>query len=377
MEIVFDNSEGRFPTGKEETTVRRTVSLKRDEFQLDGKIVPKSDIDNLLQAAGFSKSNPYYIVPQGRITALCNAQDSQRLNLLKEVAGTKVYEEHRAESAKILEETRLKREKISELLGFIEERLKELETEKSELSEFELIDKKRRAMEMTIFQRELKEINSTLEELLTPDDGEAETQELVNRIQTIEEQLMINNSTLSNLNEQSQAIKEETIEHKQDRIEAGYAVQNNKSINKNITKLESDLRGLERKIIEKEDLIGDLFPKKNKIDQQVTDVQNELSKLKTQQDSLKAKQQRTGQFKNASERDKYLRAQVEGLSEQLDQKDQQVMTLEEELKGTELREGDLQEELHALNKQRIADANEHHNHSVKRNGLLEQQRYFL
>lgn len=60
---------------------------------------------NLLQSAGFSKSNPYYIVPQGRITALTNARDQERLQLLKEVAGTRVYEEHREESLKIMQET--------------------------------------------------------------------------------------------------------------------------------------------------------------------------------------------------------------------------------------------------------------------------------
>lgn len=41
----------------------------------------------LFESAGFSKSNPYYIVPQGRVTSLCNAKDAERLKLLKEVAG--------------------------------------------------------------------------------------------------------------------------------------------------------------------------------------------------------------------------------------------------------------------------------------------------
>lgn len=86
-------------------TIRRTVGLKKDEWSIDKKAVTKSDVMNFLQAAGFSKSNPYYIVPQGRITALTNAKDSERLQLLKEVAGTRVYEEHRAESVKIMQET--------------------------------------------------------------------------------------------------------------------------------------------------------------------------------------------------------------------------------------------------------------------------------
>lgn len=60
---------------------------------------------SLLESAGFSRANPYYIVPQGRITSLCNAKDHERLQLLKEVAGTRVYEQRRQESLKIMTET--------------------------------------------------------------------------------------------------------------------------------------------------------------------------------------------------------------------------------------------------------------------------------
>ncbi|GFH23714.1 SMC hinge domain-containing protein, partial [Haematococcus lacustris] len=45
VEIVFDNSDGRFPI----------VRLKG-----------KSEVTNLLESAGFSRSNPYYIVQQGK-----------------------------------------------------------------------------------------------------------------------------------------------------------------------------------------------------------------------------------------------------------------------------------------------------------------------
>lgn len=68
VEIIFDNSDGRFPTGKEEVVLRRTIGLKKDEYSLDKKSVQKADVMNLLESAGFSKSNPYYIVPQGRVS---------------------------------------------------------------------------------------------------------------------------------------------------------------------------------------------------------------------------------------------------------------------------------------------------------------------
>ena len=67
MEIVFDNSDNRFPTGREELILRRTIGLKKDKYSLDKKSASKADVMNLLESAGFSKSNPYYIVPQGRV----------------------------------------------------------------------------------------------------------------------------------------------------------------------------------------------------------------------------------------------------------------------------------------------------------------------
>ncbi|KDR77452.1 hypothetical protein GALMADRAFT_65818 [Galerina marginata CBS 339.88] len=105
VEIVFDNSDNRFPTGHDEVILRRTIGLKKDEYSPDKKRASKTDVMNLLDSAGFSKSNPYYIVPQGRITALTNAKDHERLALLKEVAGTKVYEQRRTESLRIMAPT--------------------------------------------------------------------------------------------------------------------------------------------------------------------------------------------------------------------------------------------------------------------------------
>jgi structural maintenance of chromosome 3 (chondroitin sulfate proteoglycan 6) len=40
-----------------------------------------------------------------QVTALTNAKDADRLQLLKEVAGTKVYEQRRAESTRLIAES--------------------------------------------------------------------------------------------------------------------------------------------------------------------------------------------------------------------------------------------------------------------------------
>lgn len=85
---------------------------KKDEFFLNRKRVQKSEVMSLLESAGFSKSNPYYIVQQGKVANLCVMKDKDRLDLLKGVAGTTVYEERRAESMKIIQDTAHKKEKV-------------------------------------------------------------------------------------------------------------------------------------------------------------------------------------------------------------------------------------------------------------------------
>lgn len=39
-----------------------------------------------MESAGFSRSNPYYIVKQGKITELATSADSHRLKLIREVS---------------------------------------------------------------------------------------------------------------------------------------------------------------------------------------------------------------------------------------------------------------------------------------------------
>lgn len=47
----------------------------------------KAEVINLLETAGFSRANPYYVVQQGRITAMAAMRDAERLELLKEIGG--------------------------------------------------------------------------------------------------------------------------------------------------------------------------------------------------------------------------------------------------------------------------------------------------
>lgn len=87
VEIVFDNSDNRFPTGRDEVVLRRTIGVKKDEYSLDKKSASKADVMNLLESAGFSKSNPYYIVPQGRVRTFSKPYPCHSLGRVKDGTG--------------------------------------------------------------------------------------------------------------------------------------------------------------------------------------------------------------------------------------------------------------------------------------------------
>ncbi|KAL0774360.1 hypothetical protein Bca101_039511 [Brassica carinata] len=154
VEIVFDNSDNRIPVDKEEIRLRRTIGLKKDEYFLDGKHITKNEVMNLLESAGFSRSNPYYVVQQGKIASLTLMKDPERLDLLKEIGGTRVYEERR----------RNKRKQIIQVVQYLDERLRELDEEKEELRKYQQLDKQRKSLEYTIYDKELHETREKLEQ---------------------------------------------------------------------------------------------------------------------------------------------------------------------------------------------------------------------
>lgn len=147
----------------------RLLTRRRDALSLLSRVgllcpsrhdVSQKEVMELLESAGFSRSNPYYIVPQGQVLKLYQKTDAERLELLKEVAGTRVYEKRREESLRILQKTRANREKIDEITDYIAQRMQELEAEKQELKEYQELDALKRALQYTLYKREADEARS-------------------------------------------------------------------------------------------------------------------------------------------------------------------------------------------------------------------------
>ena len=326
VEIVFDNSDERFPTGNKEVVIRRTIGRKKDEYSLDRKNAPKSDVMNLLESAGFSRSNPYYIVPQGRVTELTNMPDSRRLTLLKEVAGTQVYEQRRADSLKIMEETESKREKIDELLKYIEERLEELEEEKEELRGYQEKDKERRCLEYTIYQREQDEIYYALDQIekskyTGAEESErimGEFQEREKGIRALEEGITSTKQKLSLARVDKRQLEDERKEHVRERAQVELDLKTLEADQAHLKdarqRYKRELESLTQQIQEKQGELEEITPSYNAKKEEELGMRQRLDEAEATRQRLYAKQGRNTQFRSKKERDDWLKKEIKEIS---------------------------------------------------------------
>uniref|UniRef100_A0A6B2ELJ6 Structural maintenance of chromosomes protein n=1 Tax=Phlebotomus kandelakii TaxID=1109342 RepID=A0A6B2ELJ6_9DIPT len=357
VEIIFDNSDNRVPIDKEEICLRRVIGAKKDQYFLNKKVVPRTEVVNLLESAGFSNSNPYYIVKQGKINEMATAADAQRLKLLREVAGTRVYDERKEESMNILKETEGKVEKITEFLITIEDRLKTLEEEKEELKEYQKWDKARRTLEYIIHETELKETKKQLEDLehqrRTSGDKQKqllqEVQKAQDKIKGIQKVLKDAKKEVTKAKEdrsvltaeQQQLLKEKakldlTIGDLTDEVQGD---------NKSKERAELELERLKVTISEKEKELEDVRPRYEAMRRKEEEYSRELALKEQKRKELYAKQGRGSQFSSRDERDKWIQNELKSLNKQIKDKIAHQNKLTEDLKRDATKQKELEKKI--------------------------------
>ncbi|KAK5946694.1 Structural maintenance of chromosomes protein 3 [Knufia obscura] len=323
VEITFDNSDGRLPTGNDELILRRTIGLKKDEYSLDRKNATRSDVMNLLENAGFSRSNPYYIVPQGRITRITNMKDTERLELLKSVAGTQAFTSKKDESQKIMNETNNKITAIDSTFEQINERLKELEDEQEELRNFQEQDAEKRATEYILEQRDLEETNKGLQQLeerrsnrIENADGNRQAYiEGEDNIARINQQLEELRQNMNAARLEKKQLEDERRERARAKAQADLDVRNlsagRSAAQRSKQQHDENLQQVQSQIAEIEaELNNDVLPKYQQASQKAQATKTRLDNAETKQQRLYAKQGRSARFRTKQERDQWLNDQI-------------------------------------------------------------------
>lgn len=342
VEVIFDNSDNRIPIEKDEVVLRRVIGSKKDQYFLDKKMVTKGDVMNLLESAGFSRSNPYYIVKQGKINQMATAPDSQRLKLLREVAGTKVYDERKEESKEILRETEGKREKINDLLKYIEERLMTLENEKEELKEYQKWDKMRRSLEYTIHDHELRDTKKKLDELQDKrDNSGAQTQKYRDlqqaandKVKSIQKDLKDLKTRTQTVHEEKDMLQTENQESTKDKAKLELTIKDMQEDlegdAKTKKKLEEELRKCNEKIAKTQKSLENITPQYESRRDSEEKCTQELAAAEQRRKELYAKQGRGNQFTSRDDRDSWIKNELKSLNKAIKDKEEQIRKLTED-----------------------------------------------
>jgi structural maintenance of chromosome 3 (chondroitin sulfate proteoglycan 6) len=332
VEVCFDNTEDRFQTGKPEFFLRRTIGVKKDEYSVNRKNATRAEVQQILESAGFSRSNPYYIVPQGRVTALTLMTDSQRLVLLKEISGSNVYETRRADSLKLLTDTDNKCSNTDNLVATINERLDELEGEKEELEAWSKNDKERRSLMYTMKSRDEAELEAQIDNIATlasqrrdnKENDEATFVQNESDIAQIESDINKRRGDLDVSQEDRVQFendrKSATLEKARIELELKTLQDGQSSAQQARRSRDQQIKALQKAINSREAELERLLPQYNGKQEEEKAIETQLVEAEGQRKRLEEKQGRTAFYKNKRQRDDALRAEIDETNRDLSRK---------------------------------------------------------
>ena len=357
VEVIFDNSDMRFPMEKETVSIRRSIGMKKDDYFLNSRHMTRQEISSLLESAGLSRSNPYYAVQQGRISQLIKMRDSERLELLKEIAGTRTYDERRRESARIMKETDSRRAAIADIIEYLERRLAELEEEKAELRQYQQLDVKRRMLEFTVYDKEQQHALQRLQELeeeklSSQGQGEGQYDDYVKVRQRREED--------------EQKLQEMEARLKRVNADKKAAQQRRKDVLSLEKERELQVRDAEERVRQEEERRGDMSRTAERLRKEIEAKRAEMAagqrdyeqkkaeeeaakgearRARQRLDDLNAKQGRSSQFTSKRERDAFLQTQKRELQRSVRDEEKRLEEVTDEVTQQEEKIAKLQTEL--------------------------------
>ncbi|KAK6606289.1 Chromosome segregation protein sudA [Botrytis cinerea] len=375
VEIIFDNSDGRFPTGKNELYLRRTIGLKRTNILWTRKMPRK------LMFLIFWKP-PVFL---GRIhITLCprtcyssyQYERWREIKLIERSGWNQVYEQRRTESLKIMTDTNNKRAKIDELLEYIKERLAELEEEKEELRGYQEKDKDRRCLQYAFFHQEQVAIAEKLEEIDEFRQGGGDGDENRDAFMEGEKAIAQLDTQIKQLTRQMELLRVDRRQLEEDRRDTAKArakieldvktlTANQSSTEQSRVRHQQELNSVKEEIASKEAELAQLLPDFTSRKASEAEVKRNLDEAEAGRNRLYAKQARSNQFRTKAERDQFLRKEIEELNSTIGSQkanridgDEEVNNVQSEIRNLETEISGLQERLDGWSGNRIALAEE-------------------
>ena len=261
VELVIDNKSHRFPIEKDQISIMKLFDTKegKEEIVINQKRLLKSDVQNLLEGAGFMKTNPYYIIQQGKINQILNCTDEEYFDIFCDAMGTKIYEEKKAESLKLLEENKSTRTKIEMQANEIQNHIDKLYEQCEDLKNYSKVELKRRGIEYFILNEQINDLEKNIGFLQEKHQAD------INQIKDVYQKQNLTK------NEINQKLKE--IEKLNEYLD---------SLHKKVSKFNKIIGQIESSKIQKESNLSTKNYDKKETEKQLALYQNELNDLLAQ-----------------------------------------------------------------------------------------------
>ena len=236
VELVIDNKSHRFPIEKDQISIMKLFDTKEGKEEI-----------------------VYYIIQQGKINQILNCTDEEYFDIFCDAMGTKIYEEKKAESLKLLEENKSTRAKIEMQANEIQNHIDKLYEQCEDLKNYSKVELKRRGIEYFILNEQINDLEKNIGFLQEKHQAD------INQIKDVYQKQNLTK------NEINQKLKE--IEKLNEYLD---------SLHKKVSKFNKIIGQIESNKIQKESNLSTKNYDKKETEKQLAIYQNELNNLLAQ-----------------------------------------------------------------------------------------------
>lgn len=347
--VLADNDQNQDPDRERIQSRKKEVRLKRlftdiegkqDQFFMDGKKVTKGEFVSFLESGQFSKTNPYYVVRQGRIVEMALMTDEGRLRLLKDFSGVQIYEEKRKAAEDTLVELEDKVSDIDYVLEDFTAKLKHLEQQEADFETYQKLKEKSklyglclkeikcrsRQDELRRLEGSMEEIARMLSELEEKTRGQEEVQARLTERQGVHNAL----GKEIKLLEKSLADLHKSLNVQ--RSEAGRFVRERETLEAEIREKARRLALVEKRLASFKDRVEKLADKGASLEAQEKGLRKTKRELEAIVASHEAKVERCGTYDDVTSRKKMINErEIPKMTEMIAQQKKELTGREEEL----------------------------------------------
>ena len=277
------------------------------------------------------------------------ASDEYRLQVMREVAGTRIYDQRKSEAIKMLNESKQRSEKIDDCLKTLEQKINNLENEGQDLQRFLKWDKRRRLLDYIIANKDSENLKNQILKLEAKQMNQNEVmeqkrhklQELQQKSRVCDKKLKVIsavvkqyrkdmkqiNETIDRLNEQKARI-ESNINDFREKLK--YNEENDSKINKELKKVKQEIESKKKRLVF-------VNAKYEELKKEENDLICNLKAKQSRKTELLSKQNRKDKFRTVEERDLWIESELP--------------KLEKEIESNVKRIGEMKSEVYRLNKQ--------------------------